>query len=184
MKDLNNYINERLNPRHLGNIYRPGSKKELQKLLDKLIDERGQEGDFNDIDTSLITDMSYLFLGCYKFNGDISKWNTSRVTNMEGMFENAKIFDRPIGKWDTSRVVDMSRMFLFAEKFNQDLSDWDVKKVTNMSEMFCFAEKFNQDLSNWNVNPSISKAAIRDMFNNCPIPAGSEPEWWKDRMYK
>ena len=41
--------------------YRPKSKKELQDLLNQLIEERGNEGDFNDINTSEITDMSDLF---------------------------------------------------------------------------------------------------------------------------
>ena len=42
--------------------YAPENKKELQDLLEKLIVDRGLNGDFNDIDTSHITDMSYLFV--------------------------------------------------------------------------------------------------------------------------
>ena len=41
--------------------HKPKTKDELKTLLDKLIAERGKRGDFNDIDTSLITDMSYIF---------------------------------------------------------------------------------------------------------------------------
>ena len=37
--------------------YFPETKKELKDLLNILIEERGNEGDFNDIDTSEITDM-------------------------------------------------------------------------------------------------------------------------------
>ena len=59
--------------------YHPKTKKELQDLLKKLIKERGNEGDFNDIDTSEITDMSNLFDGLDKFNGDISNWDVSNV---------------------------------------------------------------------------------------------------------
>ena len=47
------------------------------------------EANLNMIDTSKITDMSYLFstvTGLEKFNGNISKWNTSNVKNMSNMF--------------------------------------------------------------------------------------------------
>ena len=52
--------------------YHPKDKEELESLLEQLIKERGNEGDFNDIDTSLITDMSHLFYKNRYFNGDIS----------------------------------------------------------------------------------------------------------------
>ena len=39
--------------------YHPKTNGELKNLIKQLIKERGNEGDFNDIDTSEITDMSY-----------------------------------------------------------------------------------------------------------------------------
>ena len=45
--------------------YKPRSKEALRTLLDALIDERGDNGDFNDIDVSL-------FEGYEAFNGNIS----------------------------------------------------------------------------------------------------------------
>ena len=62
--------------------YQPKTKEELQDLLKQLIEERSNEGDFNDIDVSKITDMSELFKGIKKFTGDISKWDVSNVTTM------------------------------------------------------------------------------------------------------
>lgn len=41
--------------------YYPGTKAELRSLIMDLIEERGLEADLNDIDTSMITDMSRLF---------------------------------------------------------------------------------------------------------------------------
>ena len=68
--------------------YHPKTKEELQDLLKQLIEERGNEGDFNDIDTSKITDMADLFRGMNKFNGDISNWNVSKVKYNVNMFFN------------------------------------------------------------------------------------------------
>ena len=61
MKTIITYINEKLKIRKNPYNYHPKTKEELKELLEQLIEERGNEGDFNDIDTSEITDMSYLF---------------------------------------------------------------------------------------------------------------------------
>ena len=89
MKDLNTYITEKLKIRKTNKPsykyrYHPKTKEELQELLNKLIKARGNNGDFNDIDTSEITDMSNLCYNMYIFNGDISNWDVSNVTNMYG----------------------------------------------------------------------------------------------------
>ena len=72
MKSIAIYINEALK---LGNNlryeYQPKTKKELQELLKHLIRKSGTTGNFNDIDSSNITDMSYLFAATY-FNVYIS----------------------------------------------------------------------------------------------------------------
>ena len=51
--------------------YHPKTRDELKELVDKLIKERGDDADLNDIDTSKITDMSKLFEKS-SFNGYIS----------------------------------------------------------------------------------------------------------------
>ena len=115
MKQINKYIQERLHiNKDTSNYYNyhPKTKEELKKLVNNLIKERGNEADLNDIDTSEITDMSYMFTYS-KFNGDISNWDVSKVKNMGYMF------------WDSS----------FTGK-NGDLSNWDVSNVKNMSYMF------------------------------------------------
>ena len=75
MRSINQYITEKFKIRKSNKPsynYFPKSKEELQDLLKQLIKERGNDGDFNDIDTSEITDMSELFDDMGKFNGDIS----------------------------------------------------------------------------------------------------------------
>ena len=67
--------------------YKPESKEELDKIINSKIEKEGLNCNFNDIDTSLITDMSYLFSDktFNKFNGNISEWNVSNVKRMEWM---------------------------------------------------------------------------------------------------
>ena len=74
--------------------YHPKTKDELKDLINQLIEERGNEGDFNDIDTSEITDMSDLFNSIDKFNGDISNWDVSKVIQTNLIFENCPIEEK------------------------------------------------------------------------------------------
>ena len=112
MKSLKDIIVERLHiNKDTGNHhnYHPKTRDELKELVDKLIKERGDDADLNDIDTSKITDMSKLFY-VSSFNGDISNWDVSNVENMDFMFNYSK-FNGDISKWDVSNVKDMGGMF-------------------------------------------------------------------------
>ena len=164
MKTINQYIQEKLIINRNTNVkeykYRPESTTELKQLVKQLIDERGNEANLNDINTSEITDMSELFKGS-SFNGDISLWDVSNVENMNEMFKTATKFNGDISKWDVGKVTDMSWMFCGAEVFNQPLNDWNVSNVEDMDHMFAWAESFNQKLGNWKVS---KKTDRRDMF--------------------
>ena len=127
--------NTKVNERPKYNYY-PKTKKELINLLKQLIEERGNEGDFNDIDTSEITNMSYLFSYKDKFNGDISNWDVSNVTDMKYMFYKCGSFNQPLANWDISNVRYMIGMFHKCESFNQDISNWDVSNIKYNSNMF------------------------------------------------
>jgi surface protein len=177
MKSLITYINEKLilnkniKPKY---NYHPETKKELLDLMRQLIKERGNDGNFNDIDTSNITDMSRLFINNREnFNGDISKWDVSNVTNMKGMFEGCKLFNRPLNDWDVSSVENMESMFCHCESFNQPLDKWDVSNVDNMWYMFNSCTSFNQDISKWNT----SKASAMWTFTKCPIEEKYKPKF-------
>ena len=60
----------------------PKDKEELEQIIKDRIYKEGQNCDLNDIDVSLIEDMSKLFAES-EFNGDISKWDVSNVISME-----------------------------------------------------------------------------------------------------
>jgi hypothetical protein len=55
------------------NTSKPKTRSELNDIINKTIKEKGNNADLNFIDTSLITDMSFLFSDFNDFNGDISK---------------------------------------------------------------------------------------------------------------
>ena len=127
------------------NINPPITLKKLKAMI------KNNE-DVTQVNTSEITDMSYLFEKNKNFNQDISGWDVSNVTNMAGMFQSARFFNQPIGNWDVSKVTKMNNMFWDTTKFNQPIANWNVSNVTNMSYMFAYTEDFNQPIGNWNVS--------------------------------
>ena len=91
--------------------------------------------------TSNVTDMANMFLGCTKLtNLILSNWDTSKVTDMHSMFENdSSLTNLDVSNWDTSEVTDMSEMFENNSSLtNLDVSNWDTSKVTDMSDMFFY----------------------------------------------
>ena len=148
MKNLKDIINEKLvinkNTKIIKYHYYPQDAKELKELVYKLIKERGNDADLNDIDTSKITNMDELFrLNDYKettlsdFNGDISEWDVSKVRNMSYMFDGSKFTGEngDISGWDVSNVIDMHGMFS-RSYFNGDISKWDISNVKYGKDIF------------------------------------------------
>ncbi|EAJ2975608.1 BspA family leucine-rich repeat surface protein [Campylobacter jejuni] len=111
--------------------FTPKTKEELKVLV------KDEAIHLGDIDTSKITDMSYLFANSTRtdFSG-IEKWDVSDVENMSYMFADCKTFNQDLSSWDVSSVKTMACMFRSCHAFNQDLSSWDVGKVKDMDFMF------------------------------------------------
>ena len=131
--------------------YRPQTKRELDDIIKKLLKERGNNADLNDIDTSKITDMSNLFFREFPHNIDISEW-------------------------DVSNVKDMGCMFFDCHDFNCDLSKWNIQNVYNMRFMFNNCHKFEgKDLDNWNIT---NNTDVYSMFDNCESLI-KKPKWYK-----
>ena len=81
--------------------YKPNTKKELEALCD---DETINLGE---IDTSKITDMSYLFSNnMRKDYSGIENWDVSNVKNMEYMFEGAKSFNQDLSSWQLDSIKE------------------------------------------------------------------------------
>lgn len=132
-----NSFSTKVQPKDLG---------ELRQIITDTVKEKGLDCDLNFIDTSKITDMTFLFNAqkLQGFNGDISQWDVSNVKSMECMFMNS-YFNGDISKWDTSKVETMESMFMNSY-FNGDISEWDVSNVEYMESMFD-SSKFNGDIS-------------------------------------
>ena len=155
-----------------GRGYKPKDRDTLKELLERMIEVRGDEGDFNDIDTSDITSMQFLFNYNSTFNGDITGWNVSSVRYMNYMFSNASSFNQPISKWEFPNVENMRGMFCDAISFNQPISKWKFPNVISMNRMFYNATSFNQDLSKWDLK---GKDKI-EIFYGCPIKKEYKPK--------
>ena len=144
-------------------------------------------GAMNSWGVSAVTDLSYLFYNCERFNSQIKDWDTSSVVKMRSTFQLARIFNReisgwstgsvttfhrlfsnanafnqPIGGWHTGAVTDMQRVFFYASNFDQDISEWDTSSVVDISYGFYEARKFSQKLGNWDFsNVSTAKHIFR-----------------------
>ena len=152
--------------------YKPKDRDTLKKLLKRMIEVRGDEGDFNDIDTSEITSMLMLFFGNTTFNGDISGWKFQKVSTTSLMFCGATSFNQDISKWKFPDVKIMGNMFQDATSFNQPIGDWEFPNVEKMDFMFKGATKFNQDISKW----KIRGVDVFKMFEDCPIKDEFKPK--------
>lgn len=114
----------------------PTSKDELRSIIEQELKRQGPDADLNFIDTSKITDMSYLFQRAYG----------------KGRVDDSVVFyvrDIKIDQWDTSNVTNMYCMFSGQMHFNCNLSDWNVRNVENLDFAFHGCSKLRCDLSGW-----------------------------------
>ena len=115
MKTLTTHINEALKiGKNLSKFStyscQPKNKEELRDIIKSRIDKEFYWCDLNDIDRSLITDMSSVF-AYSSFTGNISKWDISNVTNMDYMFIGSS-FDGDISNWKIPDNCHTTYMFL------------------------------------------------------------------------
>ena len=171
---LKDTINNPKNFYKFNSIIKAKNTEHLKELIEIGQQLFGDDGNFNWIDTSEITNMPGLFFHNSNFNGHIELWDVSNVTNMEYMFAYAREFNQPIGDWDVSNVINMRGMFGYTYEFNQPIGDWNVSAVTNMYVMFENSGMFNQDISQWNVKNVKSHAY---MFAYCPIKEEYKPKF-------
>ena len=176
MKHINQFITEYIIKKKLdkpidssGYKYYPKNTDELMDILAYRISET-KEKNFNDIDTSKITDMSYLFamknlksvckLSSFDLRDrlleiNINDWDVSNVENMEHMFDTSPVtvlnFD--FSNWDVSNVTNMYKMFYQCNSFTgKGLNKWNTSSLENAESMFNGCNYFNENIGNWNVS--------------------------------
>ena len=124
--------------------------------------------DVSGINTSLVTNMSMLFSGCYQVKTiDVSGWDTSNVTDMSSMFSSCYgLTNLDVSGWDTSNVTDMTYMFNKCSKLTGlDLSGFDTSSVTNMQHMFDGCSQLTSlELNSW-ITSNVTD--MTDMFIDC-----------------
>ena len=122
----------------------------------------------SDFDTSNVTDMNSMFMGCPALKSlDLSSFDTSNVTDMSYMFADChSLTSLDLRKFDTSKVTDMNSMFFccnFLESL--DLSKFDTSKVTVMNSMFTGCSSLKSlDLSKFDTS---NVTDMSYMFSNC-----------------
>lgn len=149
---------------------------------------KAKELDLKGLDTSQMTNMSYMFFRCDVSTLDLSTfdtsnvttmqsmfetmsadsvimngWDTNKVTNMKSMFDNAKIIDHiDLSPLRTTNVVDMSYMFYYFQGPSAlDFSNFDTQNVTHMLMMFCGMSKIKAlDLSSFNTQNVITMQSM------------------------
>ena len=131
--------------------YHPKNLNELKNIIKNLVKERGWNANLNDIDTSKITSMFFLFTYDLKeFDGNISDWNVSNVESFEAMFYNSKFSgnNSDISHWDVSNANCLACMFERSafDKKNQ-IENWDVK--ANDTEGMFHASPLEKNPPRW-----------------------------------
>ena len=120
MKQINQFITEYIIKKKLDKPidsedhceYFPDTKEELIENIKECFNDKRYN--LNCIDTSKITDMSYVFKlipEAHNVNFDISDWDVSNVEYMQHMFDECVKFNCDLSKWDVSNVKDMDKMF-------------------------------------------------------------------------
>lgn len=149
-------------------IYKVNNKT-INLTIELVIDILGNKANLNWIDTSEVTDMSYLFQFS-KFNGQIDKWDVSNVVNMDYMFYGSK-FNNDINNWNVNNVITMHSMFCDS-KFNKPLNKWNPKNVQDSGFMF-YLGNFDQDISNWDFIKT--QVEFERTFHDCNISPENLP---------
>ena len=103
----------------------------------------------------------------------IAYLNTSEVTNMSYMFSGVKLSSLDLSKFDTSKATDMNHMFYRCTELTKlDLTKFKTSKVTNMANMFDGDTNLQTILvtEGWWTTSKVTSST--NMFNECTSLVG------------
>ena len=125
--------------------------------------------DLSSWNTSNVTDMGSMFIGCTKLQTitGLENLNTSKVTTMLRMFQDCSsltTFD--LSSWNTSNVTDMQELFFRCAKLQTiiGIENLNTSKVTTMYRMFRESDVTSIDTSVWDIS---NVTNIGDFCNWC-----------------
>ncbi len=123
--------------------------------------------DLSYLDTSLVTNMSRLFMQSGLKELDLSNFDTSNVTDMRMMFTYCDdLVKVNLSSFDTSKVTSFDSMFWACTSLTElDLSNFNTSRVTGMGYMFTSCYSLTSlDLSSFNTS-NVTDMSL--MFYNC-----------------
>ena len=93
--------------------------------------------DLSGLNTTKVTDMSYMFAGSSLSNLDLSNFKTENVTTMNSMFAGcSSLATLNIDGFDTRKVINMENMFNGTAFTELDLCSFDTRKVKKIDGIF------------------------------------------------
>ena len=121
--------------------------------------------DFSGLDTSRVTNMSYIFCYCTNLTSlNLSNFDTSNVLDMQYMFDNCKRLTKITfgSNFNTKNVINMNGMFYECNALTSCNTDiFDTSNVTDMSWMFhCCSNLTSLDLRNFNTSKVVNMRAM------------------------
>ena len=123
--------------------------------------------DIRQVDTSNITNMSYMFYGSSLTDLDLRGVDTSNVTDMSYMFENCNsLTELDLSSLDLPNLKYMDNMFRYCRNLSSvDLSDFNAPKLESAGYLFYHCDH----LTNVNLNgfDAPNLYFMRSMFSNC-----------------
>lgn len=124
--------------------------------------------DLSGLDTSNVTDMSWMFASCESLQSiDLSGLDTRQVTTMSRLFQNCTALEAvSLSGVDLRSLTDMSSLFTWCQSLKTvDLSGINTSSVTDMSWMFAWCESLKSlDLSGFDTSRVTD---MSDMFFSC-----------------
>ena len=152
--------------------------------------------DLRALDTSHVTDMSYMFYYCGNLKTltfgeqfdtsnvtnmtemfsanpaleqlDLTKFNTSNVTSLQNMFYACRALKSlNLSSFDTSKVTTMQGLLVECEGLESvDISSFDTSQVTNMEAMFKTCKNL-KDIRFGSKFTTVAVTNMREMFRDC-----------------
>ena len=184
MKNLKDIVSEKLiiNKNIKINTYNyfPRNKRDLVYIVnDKYNDLKNKNEvlDLNDIDTSKINDLSYLFEEIKPIKVDMNNWDVSNVKDIHGLFWNNEITEEiHIENWDVSKVESVYGAFYYCTNVKKlDLDKWDLRSCKEFNLMFKGCENLDTHFTdNWKM--PTHPITTGNMFEGCKY----KPKWYKE----